>query len=78
MDLRGERQRHVHEQLLAHGDDAQRWLATLVPEQRITDFTFAGVGHLTTADAYLAAQAAAKAREHRQLAREALYDHHNR
>jgi hypothetical protein len=37
-----------------------------------------GVAHLTTADAYLAAQAAARAREHRQLAREALYDHHNR
>ena len=77
MDLRGERERHVHEQLLAHGDQAQRQLAKLAPEQRITDFTFVGVGHLTTADAYLAAQAAARAREHRELAREAL-DHHNR
>ena len=78
MDLRGERERHVHEQLLAHGDQAQRQLAKLAPEQRITDFTFVGVGHLTTADAYLAAQAAARAREHRELAREALYDHHTR
>jgi hypothetical protein len=37
-----------------------------------------GVGHLTTADAYLAAQSDARAREHRELAREALEDHHNR
>jgi hypothetical protein len=78
MDLRGERQRHVREQLLAQGDAAQRELAEVAPEQRITDFTFVGVGHLTTADAYLAAQAAARAREHRELAREALDDHHNR
>jgi replication initiator protein RepSA len=74
-DLREAREDHVHEQLLARGDQAQRELAKLAPEQRITAFEFAGVGHLTTADAHLAAQAAARAREHRQLARDALYDH---
>ena len=73
-DLRGARVDHVREQLLADGDQTQRDLANLAPEQRITAFEFVGVGHLTTADAYLAAQAAARAREHRQLAREALYE----
>jgi hypothetical protein len=77
-DLREDRERHVHRQILARSsDESQRKLAQLTPEQRITAFEFAGVGHLTTADAYLAAQAAARAREHRQLAREALDDHHN-
>jgi len=76
-DLRQERADHVHQQLLTNGDQAQRELAQLAPEQRIGRFEFVGVGHLTTADALLAAQAAARAREHRQLAREALYDHHN-
>jgi hypothetical protein len=77
--LRDERERHVHQQLLAVSSDAsQRELAQLAPEQRITTFEFIGVGHLTTADAYLAAQAAARAREHRELAREALNDQHNR
>jgi hypothetical protein len=76
--LREDRERHVHEQLLARSTDAsQRKLAQLTPEQRITAFEFLGVGHLTTADAYLAAQAAARAREHRELAREAHEDHHN-
>jgi len=77
-DLRQDRADHVREQLLANGDQAQRELAEHTPAQRITAFEFVGVGHLTTADAYLAAQAAARAREHRQLAREALDDHHNR
>jgi hypothetical protein len=77
-DVREDRERHVHQQILARSNDAsQRKLARLAPEQRIAAFEFAGVGHLTTADAYLAAQAAARAREHRELAREALYDHHN-
>ena len=53
----------------------QHDLAQTAPEQRITRFEFVGIGHLTTADAYLAAQAAARAREHRELAREALCDH---
>jgi len=76
-ELRQARERHVHEQLLADADGAQRELAQLDPNERITAFEFIGIGHLTTADAYLAAQAAARAREHRQLAREALDDHHN-
>jgi hypothetical protein len=76
--LRQNRADHIREQLLANGDQKKRELAELAPDRRVTRFEFVGVGHLTTADAYLAAQAAATAREHRQLAREALYDHHNR
>ncbi len=76
--LRQKRVDHVRAQLLEHGDEKQRELAQTPTEQRITRFEFVGIGHLTTADAYLAAQAAARAREHRELAREALYDHHNR
>jgi hypothetical protein len=76
--LRQDRADHIRQQLLANGTQAQRDLAQTAPEHRITRFEFVGVGHLTTADAHLAAQAAARAREHRQLAREALYDHHNR
>jgi hypothetical protein len=75
--LRQDRVDHIRQQLLANGTQRQRDLAQTAPEQRIGRFEFVGVGHLTTADAYLAAQAAARAREHRQLAREALYDHHN-
>jgi hypothetical protein len=75
--LRQDRADHVRDDLLANGDQAQRDLAGVASERRITRFEFVGVGHLTTADAYLAAQAAARAREHRQLAREALYDHQN-
>jgi hypothetical protein len=77
-DLRQARVDHVRAQLLANGDQKQRELAELAAERRVTRFEFVGVGHLTTADAYLAAQAAARAREHRELAREALYDQHNR
>jgi hypothetical protein len=75
--LRQGRVDHVRDELLTNGDQAQRDLAQTPPERRVTRFEFVGVGHLTTADAHLAAQAAARAREHRQLAREALYDHHN-
>jgi hypothetical protein len=72
MALRQERERHVREQLRngQAATDSQLRLAELDPEQRITRMEFAGIGHLTTADAYLAAQAAAQAREHRRLARE--------
>ncbi|MGI9100772.1 MAG: replication initiator [Solirubrobacteraceae bacterium] len=76
-DLRQVRVDHVRDRLLTEGDEAQRALAELAQEQRIGRFEFVGVGHLTTADVFLAAQAAARAREHRQLAREALDDHHN-
>jgi hypothetical protein len=72
-ELREARQRHVHEQLLANGSDrAQRELVELAPDRRVATFAFAGIGHLTTADAYLAAQAATRAREQRELARDAL------
>jgi hypothetical protein len=77
-DLRQARADHVRAQLLAHGNASQRALAQTNTDERITAFELVGVGHITTADAYLAAQAAARARENRQLAREALYDHHNR
>ena len=78
-DLRQARADHVHEQLLARSTDAkQRDLARLDPNAQIKVFQFVGVGHLTTADAYLAAQAAARARDNRELAREALTDQHNR
>jgi hypothetical protein len=68
----------VRERLLAKGDPKQRELAQLAGAERITAFEFIGVGHLTTADAWLAAQAAARARENRELAREALYDDRQR
>jgi hypothetical protein len=77
-DLRETRVDHVRAELLANGNQRQRDLAQTTPEQRVARFEFVGLGHLTTADAYLAAQAAARAREHRELAREALHDHHNR
>jgi len=77
-DLRQARADHVRDELRANGDQKERDLAQTAPERRVTRFEFVGIGHLTTADAYLAAQAAARAREHRELAREALYDHRNR
>jgi hypothetical protein len=79
--LRHAREQHVREQLrtaCGGGPDSQRQLAELEPEERVSRFEFAGVGHLTTADAYLAAQAAAQAREHQRLAREELCDRHSR
>jgi hypothetical protein len=69
--LREARERHVQEQLLARSDDAaQRALAGAV--ERVASFRFVGQGHLTAADALLAASAAARARESRRLAREEL------
>jgi hypothetical protein len=38
----------------------------------VSRFRFAGAGHLTAAEAFLAAQAHARAREHRRLARAEL------
>jgi hypothetical protein len=67
--LREDRERHVHEQLLARSTDAvQRALASAV--ERIASFRYVGQGHLTAGDELLAASAAARAREHRRLARE--------
>jgi hypothetical protein len=69
--LREARQAWVHAQILARSTDAtQRAIATATAEQRIATFEWAGTGHVTAADAFLAASAAARAREHRRLARD--------
>ena len=69
--LRKAREQHVREQLLARSQDpAQRAIAEADPADRITSFSYAGRGHLTSADAFLAASAAARARENRRIARE--------
>jgi hypothetical protein len=69
--LRDARERHVHEQLLKHSADAaQRALAEAAKGQRIASFRYVGQGHLTSADALLAASAAARAHEARRLGRE--------
>jgi hypothetical protein len=77
-NVRQAREDYVREQLIAKGDRVQRELAQLDDAERIAAFEFVGVGHLTTADAWLAAQAAARARENRELAREALCDDRQR
>jgi hypothetical protein len=73
--LRQAREDHIHQQLLARTgtSESQRRLAELGRDQRVSRFRFVGAGHLTAAEAFLAAQAAAKAREHRVLAREERY-----
>jgi hypothetical protein len=73
MALRQAREQHVHELLRARRGtpDSQLRLAELSAEDRVSRFEFVGVGHLTVADAFLAAQAAARAREQRWAAREA-------
>jgi hypothetical protein len=69
--LREARERHVHEQILARSRDAaQRAIAGAT--ERIARFEYVGQGHLTAADAFLAASAAARAREQRRVAREEL------
>jgi len=69
--LRADREAFVHAQILARSrDHTQRALAAADAEQRIAIFTYVGIGHVTAADAFLAASAAARAREHRRLARE--------
>jgi replication initiator protein RepSA len=77
--LRQTRERHVHEQLLRRASDAsQRALADITKAERIATFRYVGQGHLTSADAFLAASAAARAREQRLAAREALATAANR
>jgi hypothetical protein len=67
--LRQAREQHVHAQLLAHSTDpAPRALAG--EDERVRSFRYVGQGHLTAADALLAASAAARAREQRWAARE--------
>jgi hypothetical protein len=67
--LRQAREQHVHEQLFARSADAsQRAIAGAA--ERVSSLRYAGQGHLTAADAFLAASAAARAREQRNAARE--------
>jgi hypothetical protein len=69
--LREAREQHVHEQILARSHDAaQRALAGAV--ERIASFAYVGQGHITAGDAFLAASAAARAREQSRIAREEL------
>jgi len=67
--LRQAREQHVHEQLLARAGDPLR--RTVAAPERVTRLRFVGQGHITAADAFLAASAAARAREQRRLVREA-------
>jgi hypothetical protein len=68
--LREAREAFVHEQILARSRDAtQRAIAAATAEQRIATFECVGIGHVTAADALLAASAAARAREGRKAAR---------
>ena len=71
MALRHAREQHVRDRLAGSDDESQRALAEAEPNDRIASFSYAGSGHLTTADAFLAASAAARARENRRTAREA-------
>jgi hypothetical protein len=67
--LREAREQHVHGEILARSHDpAQR--AIVEADTRVASFRYAGQGHLTAADALLAASAAARAREALRLARE--------
>lgn len=71
--LREAREAFVHEQLLARStDETQRAIAAATAEQRKASFEWVGSGHVTAADAFLAASAAARARERRSTARLAL------
>src|SRR4051794_5899315 len=66
--LRADREAYVHAQILARSTDAaQRALAAGV--ERVVALAVDGIGHVTTADAFLAAEAAARAREARLAAR---------
>ena len=71
--LRQARAQHVHEQLRARSTD-QAQLALVDSAERVARFRYVGQGHLTAADAFLAASAADRAREQRRVAREALCD----
>jgi hypothetical protein len=70
--LRQARDDHVRERLASSDDESQRALAEIEPANRIKRFAYVGRGHLTTADAFLAASAAARARENRRAARESF------
>jgi hypothetical protein len=68
--LREAREAFVHEQILARCRETTEG-AVAGAGERIASFRFVGQGHLTAADALLAASAAARAREERRAAREA-------
>jgi hypothetical protein len=72
--LRQAREDHKHQQMLANAKtpEAQRRLAELGRENRVSRFKPVGFGPITTAEAFLAAQVHARAREHRGLPREEL------
>jgi Replication initiator protein, pSAM2 len=71
--LRHAREQHVRERLLqGAAGDSQRCLAETLDDDRIAVFIFDGIGHDTTADAFLAASAENRAREERRIAREEL------
>lgn len=73
--LRQAREDYRHRQMLARAatPEAQRRLAELGREGRVSRFKYVGTGHITAAEAFLAAQSAGRAREHHQLAREERY-----
>jgi hypothetical protein len=71
--LRADREAWVHQQILARSHDAtQRALADA--EDRVVLLDCDGIGHVTAADAHLAASAAARARERRRIGREECCD----
>ncbi|MGI8781803.1 MAG: hypothetical protein ACR2L8_16830, partial [Solirubrobacteraceae bacterium] len=51
-------------------DESQRALAAATPNERTAYMHFAGQGHFTTADAYLARSEHARERERRRIGRE--------
>jgi hypothetical protein len=63
--------RHHHANGSADGADGQLALGAEPPSRLISQLRYVGQGHLTAADALLAASAAARAREQRRAAREA-------
>jgi hypothetical protein len=67
--LRADREAYVHAQIIDRSRDATQRALTAA-ELRLATFEYVGVGHVTAADAYLAASAAARAREQRRIGRE--------
>jgi hypothetical protein len=72
--LRRARAEHAHAARLAGAAELDAWRRPLDPGVVlvVADWRYAGSGHRTIADAWLAASAAARAREQRRIAREEL------
>jgi hypothetical protein len=72
--LRRARAEHAHAARLAGAIELDAWRRPLDPSAvlEVTDWRYAGSGHRTIADAWLAASVAARAREQRRIAREEL------